>query len=71
MIVDNELRLKLGWVQWLKLVILASQRWETKIKRITFRDQSKQTVPKTSSQPIVGCDGVPMSSQLCEKAQIG
>jgi hypothetical protein len=54
---------------WFKSVILAT--WEAEIRRITVGGQSGQKVPKTSSQPTVGCSGMYLSFHLHGEAQIG
>jgi hypothetical protein len=45
--------------------------WEGEIKRIMVQDQSRQKVPETPFQPVVGNGGVHLSSQLPGVAQIG
>jgi hypothetical protein len=54
-----------GQAQWLMTIIPAT--WEVEAKRITVRGQTRQKVSKTPSQPIAGCGGVYLSSQLCRK----
>jgi hypothetical protein len=59
--------LGLGQARWLKLAILATQ--EVGIRRIMVPGQPWQKSSQDRSQPMSGCSGTCLSSQLCVKAQ--
>jgi hypothetical protein len=43
---------------------------EARVRRITVEGQSKQKIMETPSEPIAGCGGVRLSSQVTQKAEI-
>jgi hypothetical protein len=57
---------KISQAWWLGPVILATQ--EVKLWRIAIQGQSRQKVVKTTSQPIAGCRGMHLPSQLLWEA---
>jgi hypothetical protein len=56
-------KLERGWVWWLMPIILAP--WKFEIGRTVLSDQPEQGVHKIPSQPMAGCGGTYLSSQIC------